>query len=67
VRFRKHREGTNYDSGQPAADPQGAQVAMPDMDNGRVRHKGDSLDAHPANARRFVELTQRQGAPVRLM
>ena len=29
---------------------------MPDMDNGRVRHKGDSLDAHPENARRFVEL-----------
>lgn len=34
-------------------------VAMPDMDNGRVRHKGDSLDAHPANARRFVELMRR--------
>ncbi len=31
-------------------------IAMPDMDKGRVRHKGDSLDAHPANAQRFVEL-----------
>jgi hypothetical protein len=31
-------------------------VAMPDMDNGRVRHKGDSLDAHPANAKRFLDL-----------
>jgi hypothetical protein len=31
-------------------------VAAPDMDNGRVRHKGDSLDAHPANAQRLLEL-----------
>jgi len=31
-------------------------VAMPDMDNGRLRHKGDSLDAHPANAKRFLDL-----------
>jgi hypothetical protein len=26
------------------------------MDNGRLRHKGDSLDAYPANARRFLDL-----------
>jgi hypothetical protein len=31
-------------------------VAVPDMDNGRVRHKGDSLDAHPESAKRFVDL-----------
>jgi hypothetical protein len=31
-------------------------VAMPDMNSGRVRHKGDSLDAYPENARRFVDL-----------
>ena len=31
-------------------------VAVPDMDNGRVRHRGDSLDAHPENAQRFVDL-----------
>ena len=36
-------------------------VAAPDMDNGRVRHKGDSLDAHPANAQRFLDLMRRHG------
>ena len=27
-----------------------------DMDNGRLRHQGDSLDAYPANTRRFLDL-----------
>jgi NADH:ubiquinone oxidoreductase subunit 5 (subunit L)/multisubunit Na+/H+ antiporter MnhA subunit len=36
-------------------------VAAPDMDNGRVRHKGDSLDAHSASARRFLDLMRRHG------
>jgi hypothetical protein len=31
-------------------------VPTRDMDNGRLRHKGDSLDAYPANARRFLDL-----------
>ena len=31
-------------------------IAMPDMDNGRLRHKDDSLDSPPANAKRFVAL-----------
>jgi hypothetical protein len=31
-------------------------TALPDMDNGRVRHRGDSLDQHPANNRRFEEV-----------
>lgn len=31
-------------------------VPMPDMDNGRLRHVGDSLDAHPENTARFLEL-----------
>jgi len=31
-------------------------VAVPDMDNGLVRHRGDSLDAHEANNHRFWSL-----------
>jgi hypothetical protein len=31
-------------------------MPMPDMDNGRVRHQGDSLDEHPENALRFHQL-----------
>jgi hypothetical protein len=31
-------------------------MAFPDMDNGRVRHAGDSLDANPAGAFRFQRL-----------
>jgi hypothetical protein len=31
-------------------------VPLPDMDNRRVRHKGGSLDAHPASAQRLLEL-----------
>ena len=31
-------------------------IPIGDMDNGRLRHKGDSLDAYPANARRFLDL-----------
>lgn len=31
-------------------------VPMPDMDNGRLRHKGGSLDAYPENAARFLDL-----------
>jgi hypothetical protein len=34
-------------------------VAVPDMHNRRVRHKGDSLDAHPKSAKRFVDLLRR--------
>jgi len=31
-------------------------VSVPDMDSGRVRHLGDSLDAHPENNHRFQTL-----------
>lgn len=31
-------------------------IAMPDMDNGRLRHQGDSLDKYPQNAFRFHQL-----------
>jgi hypothetical protein len=31
-------------------------MAMPDMDNGRIRHQGDSLDEHPENAFRFHQI-----------
>jgi hypothetical protein len=31
-------------------------VSVPDMDTGRMRHKGDALDAHPATAKRFLDL-----------
>jgi hypothetical protein len=34
-------------------------VCVPDMDTGRVRHQGDALDAHPATARRFLDLLRR--------
>jgi hypothetical protein len=36
-------------------------VSMPDMDNGRVRHQGDSLDEHPENAYLFHELLKSYG------
>jgi len=31
-------------------------IAMPDMDNGRIRHQGDSLDKYPQNAFHFHQL-----------
>jgi len=31
-------------------------MAMPDMDNGRIRHQGDSLDENPENAFAFHQL-----------
>lgn len=31
-------------------------VSVPDMDNGRIRHQGDSLDKYPKNAFRFHQL-----------
>ena len=31
-------------------------VCVPDMDTGRVRHKGNALDADPATAKRFLDL-----------
>ena len=31
-------------------------ISMPDMDNGRIRHQGDSLDKYPQNAFRFHQL-----------
>ncbi len=31
-------------------------IAMPDMDNGRIRHVGDSLDKYPRNAYKFYRL-----------
>jgi len=34
-------------------------VSIPDMDNGRIRHQGDSLDKYPANAFRFHQLMRR--------
>ena len=36
-------------------------MAMPDMDNGRIRHQGDSLDEHPENAFRFHQLLLKHG------
>jgi hypothetical protein len=36
-------------------------VSIPDFDNGRYRHKGDSLDAHPKNSYRFWKLIRRYG------
>jgi 3',5'-cyclic AMP phosphodiesterase CpdA len=36
-------------------------MPMPDMDNGRVRHQGDSLDEHPENAFRFHQLLLKHG------
>jgi len=34
---------------------------QPDADNGRLRHLGDSLDAHPANRDRFWALLKNEG------
>jgi len=34
-------------------------VSIPDIDNGRYRHKGDSLDAHPKNSHRFWKILRR--------
>ena len=31
-------------------------ISLPDIDNGRHRHKGDNLDEHPQNSHRFAEL-----------
>jgi hypothetical protein len=31
-------------------------VSIPDLDSGRHRHRGDNLDAHPANSHRFQQL-----------
>jgi hypothetical protein len=36
-------------------------VAMPDMDNGRLRHQGDSLDENPENAFAFHQLLLKYG------
>ncbi|MEN8164879.1 MAG: metallophosphoesterase [Acidobacteriota bacterium] len=36
-------------------------VAMPDMDNGRIRHQGDSLDEDPENALAFHQLLMKYG------
>ena len=36
-------------------------VAMPDMDNGRLRHQGDSLDENPENAFAFHRLLLKYG------
>jgi len=34
-------------------------ISIPDADNGRYRHQGDSLDAHPENNHRFQRLLRR--------
>lgn len=34
-------------------------VSIPDYDDGRMRHKGDNLDAHPENSHRFQQLLRR--------
>ncbi len=36
-------------------------IAMPDMDNGRIRHQGNSLDEHPESALRFQKLLKEHG------
>jgi hypothetical protein len=36
-------------------------LAMPDMDNGRIRHQGDSLDEHPERAFAFHQLLLKHG------
>jgi len=36
-------------------------LAMPDMDNGRIRHQGDSLDEDPENAFAFHQLLLKYG------
>jgi len=37
-------------------------VSIPDADNGRHRHVGDSLDAYPENSHRFQQLLRRHRA-----
>ena len=34
-------------------------IVMPDMDNGRIRHQGDSLDEHPENMLQFLKLLKK--------
>ena len=34
-------------------------LAIQDYDNGMLRHRGDSLDAHPANSHRFQQLLRK--------
>jgi hypothetical protein len=36
-------------------------IPMPDMDNGRIRHQGDSLDEHPKTAFAFHQLMLKYG------
>ena len=36
-------------------------IAMPDMDNGRLRHQGNSLDENPENAFAFYQLLLKHG------
>jgi hypothetical protein len=36
-------------------------LPMPDMDNGRIRHQGDSLDEHPERAFAFHQLLLKHG------
>jgi 3',5'-cyclic AMP phosphodiesterase CpdA len=36
-------------------------IPMPDMDNGRLRHQGDSLDENPENAFAFHQLLMKHG------
>ncbi len=36
-------------------------VSMPDMDNGRIRHQGDSLDEHPESAFAFHQVMLEYG------
>jgi len=36
-------------------------IPMPDMDNGRIRHQGDSLDEHPENAFAFHQILRKHG------
>jgi predicted phosphodiesterase len=36
-------------------------LALPDMDTGRLRHRGDSLDANEANQHRFWTLLRKHG------
>ncbi len=31
-------------------------ISMPDLDNGRIRHQGDSLDKYPLNLFRFIQI-----------
>jgi predicted phosphodiesterase len=35
-------------------------VSLPDVDNGRHRHKGDNLDDHPKNSHRFAQLLRQR-------